>query len=252
MWLLVPVGLIALFAAHELVAFAVARALAGEPRRARAIVVIARRRAAALAFGVATIAIYGALCALAFAYYVDHGAPNGVRQLVVAEVKDGFDATGKLRVGDVILACDGTPLEGRGLVRLVEADGGKPVKLTIERDGLAREVDVQPSRVADHWVIGIVPAFRPIGADAGTALPLALRFPVDQVHDLATEARDQLAAPPTDPGGPKRIVAESKVLEPAFAQVWRDLMRLGVILLLALLLVDAVRVWRLDGARPPR
>src|SRR5436309_3459219 len=96
MWLVVPFGLVALYALHELVVLVVARRLGGEPRRVRAFVVVRRRRAALLAFVAALLATYVAICGLVFAFFVSHGVATGEQQLFVGVVKDGFDASGKL------------------------------------------------------------------------------------------------------------------------------------------------------------
>lgn len=97
---------------------------------------------------------------LAFALYTCHGVNSTWRWYGVADVSEGFDAYGKLKVGDRILEVDHVPLmaagtytdgttkieAGASLTERVTAKHGAPVTLTILRDGKKLEVTITPHR----------------------------------------------------------------------------------------------------------
>ena len=70
-------------------------------------------------------------------------------------------AKGIVKSGDVILAADGTTVTDADVLRrIVAGSAGKPVSLTIRRDGKAQDVSVTPRRqtVDGHaaWLIGVI------------------------------------------------------------------------------------------------
>ncbi|HUJ63262.1 MAG TPA: M50 family metallopeptidase, partial [Kofleriaceae bacterium] len=202
-----------------------------------------RRRDAALACGAGVVAAYLAIALGAFGLFTGRGLPTDAVHLVVGDVKPGYDAAGKLAVGDRILAVDHAPLHGSPeLVAAVNARGGAPVTLTIVRDGAERDVVIQPTRRDDHWLLGIVPRQRSERTtELAVALPAALRFPIERVVALARVVAPRRAA---DPGGPMRIVEEFAVTEPAWLMVTEQSLALAVYLWLALIVLDVVRAVR--------
>lgn len=74
---------------------------------------------------------------------------DGARGALVADVQDGSPADGALRVGDVILSYDASPVdESRDLPRLVGATpAGENATLTVLRDGAEKTVAVAVGRL---------------------------------------------------------------------------------------------------------
>jgi len=99
---------------------------------------------------------------LAMLLYTCHGV-DVPRWYGVGAVMAGYDAHGKLEAGDRILEVDHVPLfldRGPSLVERVNAAEGAEITLTIERNGLPREVSITP-RLDDTnqsvWRIGVRP-----------------------------------------------------------------------------------------------
>lgn len=98
---------------------------------------------------------------LAFALYTCHGAESTWRWYGVADVQQGYDAFGKLDVGDRILEVDHTPIMAAGtysdgthtitadksLTERVTAKRGAPVTITVLRDGKKLDVTIVPTRI---------------------------------------------------------------------------------------------------------
>ncbi|NYF17296.1 PDZ domain-containing protein [Microbacterium sp. AK009] len=82
--------------------------------------------------------------------------------IVVYEFSDGSASRGILEVDDVILAANGTPIDGVDDLReVINAGEGDAVELTILRDGAEEQVSVIPDEQTDadgttSWVIGVV------------------------------------------------------------------------------------------------
>jgi len=78
-------------------------------------------------------------------------------QVVVVLPEKGFPAYGVLKAGDVITAVDGKPVTSQsGLTRLIYAHpAGRPLTLTITRDGQRREVQVGTRQSGGHPVMGV-------------------------------------------------------------------------------------------------
>jgi len=84
------------------------------------------------------------------------GIESGTSWYGVSKVRDGFDAAGKLEPGDRIVKLDGKPLyetfggeKQAPLSSLVNGAKGKPLRLTVLRDGKEMDVEVLPKLVAD-------------------------------------------------------------------------------------------------------
>ena len=77
--------------------------------------------------------------------------------VVVVQPEQGFPAYGVLKAGDVITAVDGKPVTSQsGLTRLIYAHpAGRPLTLTITRDGQRREVQVGTRQSGGHPVMGV-------------------------------------------------------------------------------------------------
>src|SRR5262245_61476134 len=68
---------------------------------------------------------------LAFGLFMCHGEPGGWRWHEVESIKDGYDAKGKLEVGDRIIAVDSVPILARG--EYVSPDGTQYVADSLTR-----------------------------------------------------------------------------------------------------------------------
>jgi regulator of sigma E protease len=175
---------------------------------------------------------------LAFLLYSCHGQDSSWRWFGVAHVNEGFDAAGKLEVGDRILAVDDVPMLARGeyvtpegkvisagvLRERVAAKHGAPVKITVLRAGKQLDVSVKPKlaftdlpRSAEPvWLMGIMPSEQADLIDVGVFASLrdALEYPIVQTQLIAGGLRDIITGKErADPGGPKRILDE-------FAKAW--------------------------------
>ncbi len=98
---------------------------------------------------------------LAFLLYSCHGQDSTWRWFQIARVNQGFDAHGKLEVGDRITAVDGVELMARGpyitpegnrinsgvLRERVNAKKGGPVTITVLRNGQKLDVAITPRLV---------------------------------------------------------------------------------------------------------
>ena len=81
-------------------------------------------------------------------------------EISVVSLVDDSPAEGILSEGDRILAADGeTVTDVMRLRDIINGDAGKPVKLTIERDGDKRDVEVSPEKTVldgeESWAIGV-------------------------------------------------------------------------------------------------
>lgn len=178
---------------------------------------------------------------LAMALYMCHGADQA-HWYGVGEVKQGYDAQGKLEPGDRLLEVNHVPLfldSGPGLVERVTSAKGAPLTLKIARHGVTMDVTIQPQLDYDRrplneiaklapsvapqvamivknwpdpvWRIGVKPETQYLSVPVGTldAVGLAFTYPIDQTRAIGAGLYgivfgDEKA----DPGGPKRMVEE--------------------------------------------
>jgi regulator of sigma E protease len=84
------------------------------------------------------------------------GVESGTSWYGVSNVSSGFDAHGKLEPGDRIVKLDGKPLyetfggeKQAPLSQLVNSSKGKPLRLTVVRDGTEKDVEVLPKLTDD-------------------------------------------------------------------------------------------------------
>jgi regulator of sigma E protease len=175
---------------------------------------------------------------LAFLLYNCHGQASSWKWYQVAAVKDDYDAFGKLKVGDRILAVDGDPIlaggeyvgpdgthlkaDDVGLVGRVSAKKGQPVTLTVLRDGHKQDVLVTPKLVfrdifaydmEPKYLLGIQPQESADTVDIGVIgstreailTPITITKNIGNMLYEIVRGREE-----ADPGGPKRIVDEFK------------------------------------------
>ena len=180
---------------------------------------------------------------LAFALYSCHGKNSSWGWHEVAGIKEGFDAQGKLQIGDRIVAVDGVPILAAGewyapdgthyvadsLTRRVNEKKGAPMAITVVRGGKHVDVTVTPKMMfiirdevswatwtTPTYLLGIVPTVRPDVLDVGLgeSLVSAFEYPVVQTKMIAGGLYDIFRGKEeADPGGPKRIFDE-------FAKAW--------------------------------
>lgn len=84
------------------------------------------------------------------------GVESGTSWYGVSNVSPGYDAHGKLEPGDRIVKLDGRPLyetfggeKQAPLSTLVNGSKGKPLRLTVVRDGVEKDVEVLPKLTDD-------------------------------------------------------------------------------------------------------
>ena len=195
---------------------------------------------------------YVSAIVLAFFLFTCHGVDSPWRWYGVDEVKEGYDAHGKLQVGDRIVAVEGKPLLARGewvspkgevykqdsLRGRVAEKKGQPVTITVIRAGKQIDLQITPKLVFTelpygHWeeksgqrtwhppgqtlLLGIVPSVEADVLDLGLfgSTRAALEYPVLQTQMIAGGLYDIVRGrEEADPGGPKRIVEE-------FAKAWQ-------------------------------
>jgi regulator of sigma E protease len=197
---------------------------------------------------------YLSAAVLAFGLYTCHGYESTWRWYEVSELREGFDASGKLKVGDRILAVDGVPLLAVGeytapdgtkykadsLRGRVAQKKGAPVTITVLRGG--QKVDVQitpklaftelPHKPTQTLLLGIVPSARTDAIEVGlwTATKGAIEYPIEQTKLIGAMLYDIFKGKEEmDAGGPVRIVGE-------FAKAWE----LGIVSGIKLLMVLSV------------
>lgn len=181
---------------------------------------------------------------LAMALYTCHGVEDPHRA-VVGDLREGYDAQGKLARGDKIVEVDHTPQfsdTGPTLTERINAMKGAPVTITVERDGKLRDLTITPrldneasvsvrrnvnematlsptlapfakfmnATLPDPvWRIGVVqePAVVQIGiVDAAGR---ALVYPIKQTKVIAAGLYGIVFGPEkADPGGPIRMIEE--------------------------------------------
>ena len=92
----------------------------------------------------------------------------------IQDVARGMPADGGLKVGDILLAVDGTPITQPQDVATVieEAGSGRPLAFNIERDGEELIVEITPKQVEGAPRVGIVPG-------PGYQFPFAVKVNID-------------------------------------------------------------------------
>ena len=101
------------------------------------------------------------------------------QDVVVGTIDDSGASAGVLRLGDVITALDGAPAASVADIRsAVQAGGGAPVELGIERDGAQSSVSVTP-RLTDvdgqqQWLLGV-------GLTLNFDLPVDVKIQINNV-----------------------------------------------------------------------
>lgn len=154
--------------------------------------------------GIGPFASYLGIAILAFAVYRCGGIPN--TDLLVDDASPGFNAVGKVKSGDRILALDNPPVESTAeLARLVESRRGAPVTLTVERDGHRLDIAIKPTATNDTWRMGLTTR-RGRDYETGTSAARALAYPTVQLRAIFAEVA--AVEDEADPGGLARIVTE--------------------------------------------
>lgn len=193
---------------------------------------------------------------IAMALYTCHGIDVS-HWYGVDIVKEDYDAYGKLEHGDRITEVDGVPLylgSGPTLIDRVNASGGAPITLTIERNGQVHKIQVKPRQEKDDsgkpiWRIGVQPMSQDLVVKIGVldAGWRALEYPVLQTKQIGTELyKIVFGSERADPGGPIRMVQE---FYHAFSTGTVYGIRLVMMLSVYLGLFNLLPIPALDGGR---
>jgi hypothetical protein len=211
-----------------------------------------RRRRPLIGFLASTATGYLVTTVFGFIFYACLGVPG--EHLHVAEVKDGFDAVGKLQRGDILVAAGGAPTTTtRALSDFMQRNGGMPVTITFDRDGTRHEVAILPKQDPDsgRWLLGITQEAELEGEGIAAATVDSLLFPPRDVAEIA----GGLAHGSGEGGGPTRIVAEANRAFTSGPRVALQLlMHWSTLLMFVMLWADGIRaiVARADrGLRTP-
>jgi regulator of sigma E protease len=117
---------------------------------------------------------------LAFAMIATLGMQEPDPRAAVGEVVPGSAAAqAGLRSGDRVVAIDGAPVEGwPELVAAVVASPGRPLRLSVVREGAAAPVDVvaSPRDAGGRGQLGVAPAMRSVRAGPAEAVATAVRL----------------------------------------------------------------------------
>jgi regulator of sigma E protease len=225
---------------------------------------------------------YVSAIVLAMALYTCHGA-DSKQFAAVADVLPNYDAHGKLESGDRILAVDRVPYlmtSGPTLPERINAAKGAPVTITVERDGVQRDVQITPRRdnlafeparaqlgqlaqvepalgplttqllatmPEPTWRIGVVQQFAVVKVGVFEAGKQALWYPVAQTKQIGGMLYGIVfGSEKADPGGPIRMVEE---FHRAFSSSWTHGIQLVMALSVYLGLFNLLPIPALDGGR---
>ncbi len=67
----------------------------------------------------------------------------------------GPAASAGLQRGDVLLAVNGSRMDQAGVMDIIHQSAGKPITITVERDGMSRDVVIVPEKHGDVGLIGV-------------------------------------------------------------------------------------------------
>jgi regulator of sigma E protease len=181
---------------------------------------------------------------LALALFTCHGVDSR-QHAAVADVLPGYDAHGKLEPGDRIVSVDRAPHftdRGPTLSERINAAKGAAVTITVEREGVLRDVAItprrdnlatEPARERLHQLAAAAPTLTPLTNQLALLLPptmwrigviqqpavveigvieatkAALWYPVDQTRAIGGMLYGIVfGSDKADPGGPIRMVEE--------------------------------------------
>jgi regulator of sigma E protease len=106
------------------------------------------------------------------------GAPTGNPTNKVEEVQPGTPAAAAgLRPGDRVVAVDGHPAKTfESVSQLIRASHGKPITVTVVRDGHRVSLGPKPTiKSGTHWIWGFAPGFQSVSYGPGKSAELAAR-----------------------------------------------------------------------------
>jgi regulator of sigma E protease len=206
---------------------------------------------------------------LAFLLYSVWGVRSAERWFGVGAVLDGYDAKGKLEVGDRILAIDDKPVflvdpaGNVGTLReRVNEKAGAPLKITVRRDGKELSFSVAPKAGADKagkpllddnnkpiYLLGIAPSeqYERVSIGIGDSVSSALSYPFRQSELIYTGIKRIIVGKDkADVGSGVRMAEEFKK---AFSIGFGEGLELVMALSVYLALFNLLPLPALDGGR---
>jgi regulator of sigma E protease len=189
---------------------------------------------------------------LAFVVFAAWGTPHLSNQQQVSQVLTGSPAAqATLQPGDLMIAINGEPVTlDHPAAEILDRAGGKPVHVTIEREGSRRDLLVSPNHERDgHYRMGIV--LSPIEEFRRDGILSAAResvvFPVVQtVHIVGAFADMARGKQKADVSGPIQITVQ---LGKQFRRGPRDALLMVGILSIFLGFFNLMPIPALDGGR---
>jgi len=208
---------------------------------------------------------------LAFGLYSIGGVSTGVVEYTVEGFAEGYDAEGKLEVGDRIIAVNGVRATSKtgGLPGMVQRSKDKPIAITVLRSGEEVSVDIQakPAPTAftaqlykdyhqlhgmpwpDRYLIGIQMTQHPERVDAsiGASLKHALAYPVKQSEMILVGLWKIVSGQEKgEVGGPVLI---TQMIKRSIDYGWMELVSMLMLLNVYLGLFNLLPLPALDGGR---
>jgi regulator of sigma E protease len=135
------------------------------------------------------------------------GIAGDANRIVDSTTAGSPAAAAGLRPGDAVLAVDGRPTPTfESIGERIQASGGEPVTLTVERDGRRVElgpIDPRRSEEGDRWIVGFRPGFEEVQYSPPAAFKEAIirtgevtKLIFESLGRIVTgEGRDEVSSP---------------------------------------------------------
>jgi regulator of sigma E protease len=209
---------------------------------------------------------YVSAVVLAFGFYACVGMKSVERYYDVDLVDEAYDAKGKLQPDDRILSIDGVKVYARSpdgkeisVSERINAAGGKPVVVRVQRDGKELDVTVTPTGTTQFLAVpmkettvyrigvGLVIRYARVEVGLGEAAIGAIRYPVDTTVTILRGLKKVITGEePLQAQGPVGITQE-------FKKAFDEGLTMGIQLLMVLSvyigLFNLLPLPALDGGR---
>jgi regulator of sigma E protease len=131
--------------------------------------------------------------------YIGFGVPVPGKMPMVIELVEGKPAAAAgIKLGDDVKSIDGRAVHELGDVApIIDASGGRPVQVEVERDGEPQTFTVKPEQMDGKWRIGVVIHPREIfvKVPAGKAVVAGLVFPYEYTKAIFSSFAEIISHP---------------------------------------------------------